>query len=223
MSSSLPQTSSVVQSSITTTAKATPSAVIPSSPRLSQRPHSNAVHGALLKTAIAVPLSLLGFILLMAAIFTCRLYRHRLADESSSDAERLDLSRQSSLYSSRSGEGNNDIEKAQNIVLASVPAPAHIVSRHDIREYAGRDVGASPHKAFLMSPSLRQNPISSLDGTPNTVPAKTFRSWTHDHALEPNGRITSSSVPIRLRATPLSSSPLRHTLLRDEDDEEADE
>lgn len=216
MSSSITQTSPV-QSSINMTAKATPSAVVPSVPRVPQRPHSNAVHGAVLKTAIAVPLSLLAFILLLVGIFIFRLHRHRLADGSSSDTERHDLSRNSS----RSVQCMDDFEKAQNISEPEILlAPAPTFTTHDLRRSVGRDVENSPHQAFLMSPSLRQSSISSLDDIPNTVPAKTFQSWTHTRAAYSSGGITSSLAPMRLGAAPLSSSPLRQTMLRDEDDDD---
>ena len=219
MSSSTPQTSPA-QSSINMTAKATPSAEVPSVPRVPQRPHSNAVHGAHLKTAIAVPLSLFAFILLLVGIFIIRRHRHRLADGSSSDTERHNLSRQSSLNSLRSVQGMTDVEKAQNIVPEILLAPAPTFTTDGLRRSVGRDVESSPHQAFLMSPSLRQSSISSLDDIPNTVPAKTFQSWTHARAAHSSGGITSSSKPMHFRATPLSSSPLRQTLLRDEDDDE---
>jgi hypothetical protein len=199
------------------TAKATPSAVIPSAPRVSQQQHSNAVRGALLKTAIAVPLSVVAFILLLAALFIFHLRRHRLSDDSSSDAENLNLSRQSSPGSPRSEIGINDVEKPQIVVPAPLSAPPPIFPKSSLRKNIRRDIAASPHQAFLMSASLRQNPVSSLDGTPNTVPVRMFRSLAHNRAVEPDGTVASPAV--HLRGSPLSSSPLRKTLVREEDDE----
>ena len=219
MSSSIPQTSSA-QSSINMTAKATPSPILSSVPRVPQRPHSNAVHGARLKTAIAVPLSLLAFVLLLVGVFIFRIHQRRLADGSSSDTERHGLSRQSSFNSSRFVQGMADVEKTQNNVPEILLAPAPTFTTHGLRRSVGRDVETSPHQAFLMSPSLRQSSISSLDDIPNTVPAKTFQSWRDARAAHSSGEITSWPAPMHLRATPLSSSPLRQTLLRDEDDDE---
>lgn len=210
--------SSGAQSSTTTTSKATPSAVIPSTPRLPQWPQSNAVRGARLKAAIAVPLSLLAFILLLAGVFVFHLRRHRLPDEPVSDAEK-DLSPNSSLDNSRSAISVEDTERVPYIAPESVSAPTSIFVTRSLRADIRREIGTSPHKDFLMSPSLRQSPVSSLDATPTTVPARVFRSVTHARDAETKDTIKGSSIPFRLHAAPLPSSPLRQTLLRDDDEE----
>jgi hypothetical protein len=207
--------SSGAQSSIIMTSKATPSAVIPSPPRLPQR-QSNTVRGARLKAAIAVPLSLLAFILLLAGVFVFHLRRHRFPGEPVSDVEK-DLSHDSSLNNSRSTISVEDAERVPHIAPESVSAPASIFVTRSLRADIRRDIGTSPHKDFLMSPSLRQSPVSSLDATPTTVPARVFR---HARGAETNDAIKGSSIPFRLHAAPLPSSPLRQTLLRDDDEDE---
>jgi len=227
-----PQTSaqsSESQSSATVGAKASASVVMPSVPTRSQRPQSNAVQGARLKAAIAVPLSFLAFILLLVGVFIFHLRRHRLADEASIENEKeLNLARPSSLRSFKSVKSiYDDVEKASvNVqpgrVLASASASALGFPERYVREDMRHDIALSPHQAFLMSPSLRQNPISSSSphATPTTVPASVFRYLTHSRTAETNNATPSPAAPTYPRASAFNPSPLRRTLLWDEGEDD---